>query len=69
VMPIHPRAGRNATRILVFARRGGRSPLVLLPPLVLHADRGGFTPEAARLHDPEVADGGAVQGSGTKAAR
>ncbi|TDR94364.1 tRNA1(Val) (adenine(37)-N6)-methyltransferase [Enterovirga rhinocerotis] len=54
VMPIHPRAGRNASRILVFARRGGRSPLLLLPPLILHEPDGRFTPEAARLHDPAL---------------
>lgn len=52
VLPIQPRSDRAATRLLVRARRGGRAPLTLLPPLVLHGEDGRFTAEAARLHDP-----------------
>lgn len=37
VLPVAPRAGRPAGRIIVSARKGGRGPLRLLPPLVLHA--------------------------------
>ena len=36
VLPIAPRAGCPAVRVLVQARKGGRAPLVLLPPFVLH---------------------------------
>lgn len=37
VLPIAPRAGRPARRVIVAARKGGRGALRLLPPLVLHA--------------------------------
>jgi len=37
VLPITPRAGRPAGRIIVEARKGGRGPFRLLSPLVLHA--------------------------------
>ena len=36
VLPIAPRAGRPAGRVIVAARKGGRSPFRLLAPLVLH---------------------------------
>ena len=48
--PIHPRAGEAASRILVSGQAGSRAPLTLLPPLVLHAPGGGFTPEADAIH-------------------
>ncbi|MGY6634387.1 MAG: tRNA1(Val) (adenine(37)-N6)-methyltransferase [Alkalilacustris sp.] len=37
VRPIAARAGRPAGRVLVQARKGGRSPFVLAAPLVMHA--------------------------------
>jgi len=40
VRPIHSFADAPATRAIVRAVRGGRAPLQLLPPLILHA-RGG----------------------------
>jgi tRNA1(Val) A37 N6-methylase TrmN6 len=45
VRPVHPFADEPAGRVLVRAVRGGRAPLRLLPPLVLH-ERGrlGHTP-------------------------
>jgi len=47
VKPIHPHAEEPAKRVLVRAVKGGRAPMLLLPPLVLH-DRSGakHTPEA-----------------------
>jgi tRNA1(Val) A37 N6-methylase TrmN6 len=46
VLPIHPRPGKTATRILVQGRKGSRAPLSIRPGLVLHAADGhGFTPE------------------------
>ncbi len=36
VQPLVPRAGRPARLLLVRARKGGRAPLVLLSPLVMH---------------------------------
>jgi tRNA1(Val) A37 N6-methylase TrmN6 len=51
VRPIHPRAGRAAIRVILSARKGGRAPFAIEPPLVLHEPDGRFTPEAAALHD------------------
>lgn len=50
VRPVHPRAGEPARRVLIEAVKGGRAPLRLLPPLILHGPGGGFTAEAAVLH-------------------
>jgi len=46
VRPIHPFLDQPAKRILVEAVKGGRAPLQLLPPLVLH-DRSGAKHTAA----------------------
>lgn len=46
VLPLWPKAGRPAKRVIVRARRGGRAPLRLLPGLVLHEADGRYT-EAA----------------------
>lgn len=51
VRPVHPHAGEPASRVLIEAVKGGRAPLRLLPPLVLHGAGGGFATEAAALHD------------------
>ncbi|WP_203294913.1 tRNA1(Val) (adenine(37)-N6)-methyltransferase [Maricaulis parjimensis] len=48
IKPIQSRSGQPAKRILVTARIGGRAPLQLLAPLVLHEGEG-FTPEADAL--------------------
>ncbi|OOY13298.1 methyltransferase [Thioclava marina] len=37
ILPIAPREGRAARRVIVTARKGARTPLKLLAPLVLHA--------------------------------
>jgi tRNA1(Val) A37 N6-methylase TrmN6 len=41
VRPVHPFADQPAKRVLVRAVRGGRAPLRLMPPLVLHEREGG----------------------------
>jgi tRNA1(Val) A37 N6-methylase TrmN6 len=46
VLPLWPKQGRHAKLVLVQAVKGGRMTLRLLPGLVLHAESGGFTPEA-----------------------
>lgn len=46
ILPLWPRAGEEAKRVVVRARKGGRSPTRLLPGLVLHREDGSFT-EAA----------------------
>lgn len=55
VLPLAPRAGRAAGRVILRARKGGRAPFRLLAPLVLHAgaahdgDREDYTPEAEAI--------------------
>jgi len=47
---VHPREGEPATRVLLEAVRGGRAPLVVEAPLVVHADAPErFTPEVRRM--------------------
>jgi tRNA1(Val) A37 N6-methylase TrmN6 len=43
VLPLWPRAGQPAGRVVVQAIKGSRAPLRLLPGLVLHDDGGGFS--------------------------
>ena len=51
VLPLAPRPGRAASRVILRARKGGRAAFRLLAPMVLHdgaahdADRDSFTPE------------------------
>jgi tRNA1(Val) A37 N6-methylase TrmN6 len=49
VLPVHPRAGEPAIRVVVTGRKASRAPLTLLPPLVLHDEVGAFTPRAAAI--------------------
>lgn len=46
ILPVHPRAGAPAIRVLARAVRGSRGGLALEAPLVLHGDDDGFTPAA-----------------------
>lgn len=36
VLPLQSRIGRPASRVVIRARKGGRSPFVLLPPVLIH---------------------------------
>lgn len=49
VLPVHPRAGEPASRVIVRGRKGSRAPLVLLPGLVLHDTANAFTPAAEAI--------------------
>jgi tRNA1(Val) A37 N6-methylase TrmN6 len=52
LIPLWPAARRDAKRILVQARKGGRAPARLTAGLVLHREDGQFTAEAdAALRD------------------
>jgi len=44
VLPLHPRVGAKAHRVLVRGRKGSRAPLSLLEGLVLHGDGNAFVP-------------------------
>ena len=46
VMPVHPRRTTPASRVLIRGIKASRSPISLLPPLVLHEDEGpAFRPD------------------------
>ena len=47
IRPVQPRSASPASRVIVRAVRGGRAPLALLPPLVLHPEGEGKHTEAA----------------------
>jgi tRNA1(Val) A37 N6-methylase TrmN6 len=50
VLPVYPRRGSPATRILIGGVKESRAPFVLLPGLILHESDGKFTPETEALH-------------------
>jgi tRNA1(Val) A37 N6-methylase TrmN6 len=55
LLPLAPRDGRPASRVILRARKGGRAAFRLLPPFVLHdgsvhdGDRDSFTPQAQAI--------------------
>jgi tRNA1(Val) A37 N6-methylase TrmN6 len=51
MLPLAPRAGLAARRVLLAGRRGGRGPALLLPPLALHEATGFSTAADAVLRD------------------
>lgn len=52
IKPIHPRAAQPAKRVIVRLRKGGRAPLVLLPPLVLHeGEARAYSAAAQAIYD------------------
>lgn len=53
ILPIAPKAGAPAIRILLRGVKGSKAPLTLPPPLVLHGADGKFTPEAEAVHRGE----------------
>jgi tRNA1(Val) A37 N6-methylase TrmN6 len=50
ILPIFPKQGEKAVRLILRGRKGAKTPLALLPGLVLHGEGGGFTPQAEELH-------------------
>lgn len=49
VLPIHPREGEPASRVLVQAIKGSRTALELRPGLVLHTADHGFRPDVEAI--------------------
>ena len=49
ILPIHPKAGQAARRVIVDAGKGRRSPDTLLPGLILHEPDGQFTAAATAI--------------------
>lgn len=57
LLPIHPRDGEPASRLLVRAVKGSRAPLQLRPGLILHNADHGFRPQVeAILRDGAALD-------------
>ncbi len=66
ILPVHPRAGADAHRVLVTARKGSRAPVRLLPPLVLHPEGAStYLPEAEAIlrHGASLAEANAAMGA------
>ena len=57
ILPLWPRRGQPAIRVVVTARKEVRSPAELLPGLVLHEDDGRFTTAAEDILRRAVALG------------
>lgn len=56
VLPVHPRAGDDALRIIVTAIKQSRRFLSLRPPLVIHSGAGhAFSPEMDRYNNGHAA--------------
>jgi tRNA1(Val) A37 N6-methylase TrmN6 len=51
---VHPKRDQPAIRVLAGAIKGSRAPLAILPPLILHADDGGFSDQVERLNRGEA---------------
>lgn len=49
ILPLHPRAGEPAHRVIVQGIKGSRAPLQLLAGFVLHGDGNAFVPAAQAI--------------------
>lgn len=49
VLPVYPRSGEPAIRVIVCGIKGSRAPLTVLPGLILHGDGNEFRPEVAAI--------------------
>ena len=54
ILPIYPRTGEAAVRMILRGRKGSRAGVSILPGLVLHGGDGRFTPMAEALHRGET---------------
>ncbi len=54
LLPVFPREGASAHRLLVSGIKGSRAPLRVAPALVLHHAEGRLTPEADAIHRGEA---------------
>ena len=65
VVPIWPKAGEAAARVIVRVRLGRRTPLRLLSGLVLHDEDGRYTDAAAAILSGSGLDLDAVSRAGS----
>ena len=54
LLPVHPRAGASAHRLLVSGVKGSKAPLRIAPGLVLHEADGRLTAQADAIHRGEA---------------
>jgi tRNA1(Val) A37 N6-methylase TrmN6 len=50
ILPIYPREGSNASRVLIEGIKDSRAPTLFMPGLVLHEADGRFTARSDALH-------------------
>ena len=53
IIPIHPRIGEAANRILVIADKGAKGATSIHPGFVVHEENGEFTSEAEEVFSGE----------------
>jgi tRNA1(Val) A37 N6-methylase TrmN6 len=49
ILPLWPKVGREAKRVIIRARKNRRSPARISAGLVLHNEDGGYTTEAEKI--------------------
>lgn len=49
ILPIHPKEGAPALRVILAARKGSRAPDRVLPGFVLHGEGGAYLPPAQQI--------------------
>ncbi len=54
LLPVHPRAGASAHRLMASGVKGSKAPLRIAPGLVLHEADGRLTDEADAIHRGEA---------------
>lgn len=62
VLPIHPREGEPAHRIIVSGRKGSRAPLQILPGLMLHGQGNAFVADVQAV----LRDGAMLTATGNR---
>jgi tRNA1(Val) A37 N6-methylase TrmN6 len=50
ILPVFPKQGEKAIRVILRGRKGAKTPLSLLPGIVLHGADGRFTSEVEDIH-------------------
>ncbi|MEA3353338.1 MAG: methyltransferase [Campylobacterota bacterium] len=48
---LHPKVSKEATLVMIYARKGSKSKLKVLPPLVMFDQNGKFTQEVNDIYD------------------
>lgn len=47
---LHPKASKEASLVMIYARKGSKSPLKVLNPLIMFKDNGEFTEEVNEIY-------------------